>query len=97
MSRALTQQEHDAATLSRLQDDLHVQRRAGIEPGAELRLERQVAQRRRPGHRPVAADERQTVAGRGTWRLAGVRERDAPRELVAVGVSREDGSALVTS
>ena len=32
-----------------LQDDLHVQRRAGIEPGAELRLERQVAQRCRAG------------------------------------------------
>ena len=91
--RALAQQEQDPATLSRIQDDLHVQRRAGIQPGAELRLERHVAQRRRPGHRTVAADERETVAGRGTRRLAGVRERDAPRELVAVGVAREDRPA----
>ena len=34
------------------------------------------------------------MAGRGTRRLAGMRERDAPRELVAVGVSREDRPAL---
>ena len=47
--RALAQQKQDAAALSRIQDDLHVQRRARIQPGAELRLERQVAQRCRPG------------------------------------------------
>ena len=46
--RALTQQKQDAAALARIQDDLHVQRRAGIQPRAELRLERQVAQGRRP-------------------------------------------------
>ena len=75
----LAQQEQDAATLSWIQDDLHVQRRAGVQPRAELRLERQMAQRRRPVQRTVAADERETMARCGTRRLTGMRERDAPR------------------
>src|SRR3990167_9687518 len=80
--------------LSRIQDDLHMERRAGIQPRAKLRLERQMAQGCRPGDRTVAPDERETVARRGTRRLTGMRERDAPGELVAVGVSREDRPAL---
>src|SRR5438309_2575785 len=70
-----------------------MQRRAGIHPRAKLRLERQVAQGGRPGHRTIAADERATVARRGTWHLTGMREREAPRELVAVAISREDRPA----
>ena len=98
--RALTEQEHDAAALSRLQDDLHLQRRARIQPGAELRLERQVAQRGRPGQRTVAADERETVAGRRTRHLAGMRERDALRRTrrcrhFARGSSRSSSSYVV--
>ena len=91
--RALAEQKQDAAALARIQDDLHLQRRAGIQSGAELRLERQVAQGGRPAQRTVAADEREAMAGRRTRHLAGVRERDAPRELVAVGIAREDRPA----
>ncbi len=87
---ALTQQEHDAALLAWRQDDLHVKRRAGIQPRAEPRLERQMTQRVRPGQRSVAADERQTMRrGRG-GRLARTRERDAPSELVVEGIAREN-------
>src|SRR5713101_8123777 len=71
-----------------------MQRRAGIEPRAELRFECQMAQGCRPTHRTVAADEREAVTRRGTRGLAGMRERDAPRELVAVGISREDRPGL---
>ena len=64
---ALAEQEHDAAALSRIQDDLHLQRGAGIEPGAELRLERQVAQGGRPGSEPLRPmnERRWPVAERG--------------------------------
>ena len=34
------------------------------------------------------------MARRGTRHLAGIRECDAPREVVAVGISREDAPAL---
>src|SRR3989304_10013694 len=71
-----------------------MQRRAGIQPRAKLRLEREMEQGRRPGQRTVAADEGETVARRGTWRLTGMRERDAPRQVVVVRISREDRPAL---
>jgi len=35
---ALAQQKHDTEALSRIQNDRHLQRRAGIQPGAELRI-----------------------------------------------------------
>src|SRR2546428_14014947 len=53
-----------------------------------------MAQGRRVRQRTVAADERESFARRGAWRLTGMCERDAPRELVAVGISREDRPAL---
>ena len=60
----LAEQEHQAAGLARRQGDGHVQRRAGVEAGAELPGERRVAQGRRLLERAVAADEGQAVAGR---------------------------------
>src|SRR2546428_7141258 len=53
-----------------------------------------MAQGRRVRQRTVAADERESFARRGAWRLTGMCERDPPRELVAVGISREDRPAL---
>ena len=45
---ALTQQKQDTVTLSWIEDDLDVQCRAGIQPGAKLRIKHQMAQGRRP-------------------------------------------------
>ena len=91
--RALTQHEQHLTTLAWIQANLHVQRRARIQPGAKLRVERHVPEGGRPAHRTVAADERTAAGGRRPRRLAGVRERHACGKLGAVGVAREDGAA----
>jgi hypothetical protein len=68
----------------------HLERGAGVEPGAEAARELRVAERGGGGERAVAAEERGAVAGRRARRLAGVRERHARGEVAVVGVAGED-------
>ena len=86
------EQEDHAPGLARLEADADLERRAGIEPGAEAAGERLVPERRRPGQRAVAAEEGGAIAGGRAEAVAGVGEGHPPRELVVPGVGGEDGA-----
>ncbi len=91
---ALSQDEDEAAALSRSQADLDLQRGAGIESGPELARQGVVVQGGWPRQRAVASQKGEAVSRRRTRRLAGVGEGDPARELLVVGVRGQDGPRL---
>src|SRR5207245_5699221 len=91
---ALSQDEDEAAALSRSQADLDLQRGAGIESGPELARQGVVVQGGWPRQRAVASQKGEAVSRRRTRRLAGVGEGDPARELPGVGVRGQDGRRL---
>jgi hypothetical protein len=59
--RALAKQKQETSPFSRVQHDLEMERRTWIKSRAELRIERQVAERRRSADRTIPTDERETM------------------------------------
>ena len=91
---AFAEQEHHLAGFAGLERDANLHRRARIHAGAEFAGQAVVAERRRPGHRSVAADERAAVAGRRDRPLAARREADPSGERGVVRIPRQDRLVL---
>src|SRR5213078_4089360 len=91
---ALSQDEDEAAALSRRQADLDLKRGARIEPRPELARQGVATHGSWPRRRAVPSQEGEAVSRRRVRRLASVGEGDPARELLVVGVRGQDGSRL---